>query len=107
MISFYVELFSFIPAGLIRVMHWICGFIVLAEALNKLERTAVFAHGLGWRLRLATWLKVFAWIALAMGAGGALITPLIHLEPPSLQDLLIILGFAILIVRSRVKEVAP
>lgn len=107
MIHYYIELFGFIPPGVIRVLHWICGFIVLAEALNKLERTAVFAHGLGWRLRFVTWLKVLAWILLAMGAGGALITPLIHLEPPSLQDLCIILGFAVLIIRSRFKEDAP
>jgi hypothetical protein len=86
-------------------LHWIAGFIVLAEALNKLERTAPCRRGvLGWRRRATEWLKVLAWLLLAMGGAGAVITPLLPLERPTLQDLCIVLGFAVLIVRTRVKE---
>lgn len=100
----YAEVFGLIPSWLLGALHWVCGLLVLAEALNKLERTAAFVRGLGWRLRTATWLKVIAWMFLAMGAAGALVTPLLHLERPSLQDVCVLLGFAILIIRSRVKE---
>jgi hypothetical protein len=103
----YAEMFGVVPSWLLGSVHWICGLVVLAEALNKLERTAAFAKGLGWRLRTATWLKVVAWMFLAIGAAGALVTPFLHLERPSLRDVSVILGFAILIIRSRVKEQPP
>ena len=87
------------------VLHWLSGFIVLAEALNKLERTAPCAPGvLGWRKRFTEWLKAIAWMLLAVGGAGALITPLLPLERPTLQDMCVMLGFAVLIVRTRVKE---
>lgn len=87
------------------VLHWLSGFIVLAEALNKLERTAPCRPGvLGWRKRSTEWLKALAWMLLAMGGAGALITPLLPLEPPTLQDMCVMAGVAVLIVRTRVKE---
>ena len=87
------------------VLHWVAGFIVLAEALNKLERTAPCRRGaLGWRVRTTEWLKAIAWALLAVGGAGALITPLLPMERPTLQDMCVMLGFAVLIVRTRVKE---
>lgn len=87
------------------VLHWLSGFVVLAEALNKLERTAPCRPGvLGWRKRTTEWLKAIAWALLAVGGAGALITPLLPLERPTLQDACVLLGFAVLIVRTRVKE---
>lgn len=87
------------------VMHWLSGFVVFAEALNKLERTAPCRPGvLGWRRRTTEWLKALAWALLAVGGAGALITPLLPLETPTLQDVCVLLGFAVLIVRTRVKE---
>lgn len=87
------------------VLHWLSGFIALAEALNKLERTAPCRPGvLGWRKRSTEWLKVIAWMLLAMGGAGALITPLLPLEHPTLQDMCVMAGVAVLIVRTRVKE---
>lgn len=87
------------------VLHWLSGFVVLAEALNKLERTAPCRPGvLGWRKRTTEWLKAVAWALLAVGGAGALITPLLPLERPTLQDACVLLGFAVLIVRTRVKE---
>lgn len=104
----------------IGIVHLVAGLIVLAEALNKLERADLFdgRRGLAklgalrwlvlpWRWRrvhVAQVLKACGWAALAIGAGGALATPLVHLPPPTLQDAAVLGGFALLIIRSRVKE---
>lgn len=86
------------------VVHWLAGLVVLAEALNKLERVSPLAPGLGVRARVVDVLKTLAWLLLALGAGGALITPLLGLAPATLQDVAVLAGFAVLIVRTRVKE---
>ncbi len=88
----------------LAVVHWVSGLIVLAEALNKLERTAPCRRGLAPRERATEWLKAIAWALLAVGGAGAFITPLLPLETPTLQDACVLLGFAVLIVRTRVKE---
>jgi len=90
---------------------------VLVEALNKLERTNPIARGLTVRERTTEWLKALAWFLLALGAGGALAAPvlllcgvqsvdvpLLRLERPTLAETSVMLGFAVLIVRTRVKE---
>jgi len=100
----YLDVFSLIPPVVLQVLHMVSGLILLAESLNKLERTDPFAKGLGLRLRIATWLKVIAWCLLAAGGAGALATPVFHLPPPTLQDVAVIFGFALLVVRSRLKE---
>lgn len=41
---------------LLGVLHWLCGLVVVAEALNKLERTAPCMPGLAPRTRLVAWL---------------------------------------------------
>ncbi len=90
------------------LMLWtyaLCGLIVVAEALNKLER----CRGLrqwprGRRAQLVEVLKIAAWSLLALGGAGTLMTPLLRLSPPDLRDLCVIVGFAILIVRTRLKE---
>lgn len=89
---------------LIAIVHWISGVIVLAEALNKLERTAPCRKGLRPRERATEALKALAWALLAVGGGMALLTPFLPLERPTLQDVSVLLGFAVLIVRTRVKE---
>lgn len=86
------------------LVHWLAGIVVLAEALNKLERTAPCRRGLSARERTTEWLKAIAWALLAVGGAGAFITPLLPLEHPTLQDACVLLGFAVLIVRTRVKE---
>jgi hypothetical protein len=98
-------------------IHWLAGFIVLAEALNKLERTAPFAPGMSAHARVVDGLKACAWLLLALGAGGAVITPLLdalgvsatpwdHVAhaAPSVAESAVLVGFAVLIVRTRVKE---
>lgn len=105
----------------LQIVHWLAGLVVLAEALNKLERTAPCRAGLCWRERTTEWLKALAWGLLALGGAGAVVTPLIPrlpfteragdylalflpLQTPTLQDACIVLGFAVLIVRTRIKE---
>lgn len=89
---------------LLHLVHWLAGVVVLAEALNKLERTAPCRRGLGARERATEWLKAIAWALLALGGAGAFVTPFLPLEAPTLQDMCVVLGFAVLIVRTRIKE---
>lgn len=91
----------------ITVVHWLAGLVVLAEALNKLERTNVLQRGLSRRQRLSALAKALAWVLLALGAGGAVITPAMQMPPPTLQDACVLGGFAVLIVRTRIKEECP
>lgn len=101
----------------ISLLHFFAGVIVLAEGLNKLERTAPIAPGLAPGARAVVLLKVFAWICLCLGAAGAMARPFVVVEigdlhigrvlvtdRVSLADLFILGGFAILIIRSRFKE---
>lgn len=103
----YIDIFSFLPPALLSVLHFLAGVVVLAEGLNKLHRTDPFERGLHWLPRLVVILKTIAWLLLSMGAGGAVATPLLQLQPATLQDVALILGFAVLIIRSRMKENTP
>jgi hypothetical protein len=96
-------------------VHWLAGFTVLAEGLNKLHRTDPLAAGLTTRQRVVVWLKAFAWILLVLGAGGAVVRPVVvtaHqggiaqllIDRVSLVDVCVLAGFAVLILRSRLKE---
>jgi hypothetical protein len=89
---------------ILGTLHFVSGLIILAEALNKLERTDPYMPGASARQRLVVGLKLLAWYALATGGAGALAAPLLALERSSFQDVAIIAGFATLIVRSRLKE---
>ncbi|CAN7203855.1 hypothetical protein LJR118_000623 [Acidovorax sp. LjRoot118] len=105
---------------LLQIVHWISGLFILAEALNKLERTAPCRPGLRPRERATAVLKALAWFFLALGGAGALAAPALRHLPaeitgaiwpllmphrvPSLQDTCLALGFAVLIFRTRVKE---
>ena len=101
----------------LHILHWCAGFIVLAEALNKLERTAPFRPGICPRTRLVDGLKALAWTLLALGSGGAVVTPILAAmgvqaatsqlmlhQSPSLSEFAVLVGFAVLIVRTRLKE---
>jgi hypothetical protein len=103
---------------LIQALHWLSGLVVLSEALNKLERTPLLSRDMRPNARLVLVLKAVAWFFLALGAGGALASPLLiamgfqndngqvllRLEKPTLSETLVLLGFAVLIVRTRIKE---
>ena len=101
----------------LQIIHWVSGLIVLAEALNKLERTSPCAKGMRPHDRLVDGLKAIAWAMLALGGGGAIATPflvyagvssdmsiLLRLDTPNLTETCVMAGFATLIVRTRVKE---
>ncbi|GGH62086.1 hypothetical protein GCM10010975_26430 [Comamonas phosphati] len=89
---------------LLGLLHWLCGLVILAEALNKLERTTPCLPGLAPRIRLVAWLKAIAWALLALGGAGALVGPWLRPSPPTLSDVCVIAGFAVLIIRTRFKE---
>ena len=104
----------------LQIIHFTAGLLVLAEALNKLERTAPIRSGLEPRERATEWLKAVAWSLLALGGAGAVIAPalpflplqepsawlpyLLPAQTPTLPDVCVIVGFAVLIVRTRVKH---
>lgn len=98
----------------LQILHWVAGFIVLAEALNKLERTAPFATGMTPHQRLVDGLKALAWALLAIGSAGTLVLPVfgpLAARAPLSEALLrqivdsaVLVGFAVLIIRTRVKE---
>ena len=101
----------------LELPHMLAGLVVLAEALNKLERTDPFAQGMSRHDRLVDCLKALAWALLALGAGGAVAAPLLlslgvhsgsmplmRLEHPTVAETSVLLGFAVLIVRTRIKE---
>lgn len=102
----------------LTVVYWVAALIVLLEAFNKLERTDPLQPGLDLRHRTVVVLKAIAWVLLALGAAGAVIRPalvassqadprlgaILLLDRPSLVDVMYAVGFAILIVRSRLKE---
>lgn len=80
------------------------GVVVLAESLNKLERTRPCLAGLTRRERLLQWLKALAWVLLALGAAGALAGPFLGHEPATLREVCLTAGFVVLIIRTRFKE---
>lgn len=90
--------------GAMHIVYWVAGVIVFAESLNKLERTDPFCSGMRARWHVVVWLKALAWMLLAAGGFLAMVSPLLTDGSPSVQDLCIVLGFAVLIVRTRVKE---
>lgn len=105
---------------IVPALHWLAGATVLTEGLNKLERAHPFEYGLSRCARLVVMAKVLAWIALCLGAAGAVarpfvggaggaffLGPVLIADRVSLADLCVLGGFAILIVRSRFKELNP
>jgi hypothetical protein len=104
----------------LQVVATLSAFLVLVEALNKLERADPFngakglmprLRGLGWlfmpwawrRERVVIVLKIFGWGLLALGAAGYVAR--IYIATPTFPpDVAVIAGFAVLIVRSRLKE---
>lgn len=95
---------------LLHTINCLAGLIVVAEAMNKLHRTAPCAPGLTAHLRIVAILKACAWLLLGFGGGAFLFAPVFAIlqptgiAPTSLAETAIVLGFAILIIRTRVKE---
>ena len=89
------------------MVYTVAGIIVLAEALNKLERTCPFEPGLSIRERTVVWLKTLGWIALAIGGAGAAGSSVLFRAPPNPGEVFTMVGFALLIIRSRIGEALP
>ncbi len=94
--------------SLMQILIIVAALVVLAEALNKVERTDPRCRSLSPRMRLAEWLKAIAWGLLATGSalylGGAALGGEIWLGLHEWAGPLVLMGFAILVVRTRVKE---
>lgn len=112
---------GFILENGVQVIHWLGALVVLVEALNKLERIDLFdgkttllsrIGGLMWLVTPWRWkqkqtvlvLKMLGWCLLAMSAGGVVVSPLMHLPTTPLHTMLFTWGFALLIIRTRLKE---
>lgn len=83
------------------------GLLVLAEALNKLERTDPLEPGLHLVDRAVVCLKAVGWSMLAIGACGVMVAPLLGHPGPTIKELLLLVGFALLVLRSRLRELSP
>ena len=104
--------------AVLETVHWLAGMIVVAEGLNKLERTCPLARGITPCQRLVASCKALGWCLLVLGAGGAAATPILlilqvdpthipdilRMERPTLAEVSALAGFAILIIRTRLKE---
>lgn len=102
----------------LQIFHALAGLVVLIEAVNKLERCCPFGSGLSKHQRVLEILKALAWWPIALGAAGAAAGPffqfagsdpntffhLLRVEHPTLAEVLVMFGVAVLIVRTRVKE---
>lgn len=85
-------------------LHWLAGIVVVAESLNKLERSCPRRGSRSASEQAVEMVRIAAWGLLALGGAGAVVTPLLHLDPPSLQDVCALLGVAAYIVHTRITE---
>lgn len=101
-----------------QVALLLASLVVLAEACNKLEFCDPARSGLAPKARLLEVLKAVAWFLLALGAGGGIAAPamrwfgmntdsmqgVLRLDVPTLDHVVTMVGLAIVIVRTRIKE---
>lgn len=92
----------------LHILLAVAAVVVLAEGLNKLDRTNPLEGGLCARDRASALLKGLAWLLLTLGSGIYLFEFVIGTSPGGVLDKqagpLMLLGFAVLVVRTRVKE---
>lgn len=93
----------------LQILLAISAVIVVAEGMNKLDRVdPLQKDGLTSRERICAWLKGLAWFLLSLGAGIYLFALVFAADPTGdlarLAAPLVLIGFAVLIVRTRVKE---
>ena len=84
------------------VLHWLSGLIVLAIGLAQLEHLSPGAKGLTNKVRLQLLVEAAFWIVLCIGAAGAIVTPLMPLEKPTLQDACVLIGVAGIVICRRI-----
>ena len=87
-------------------IFFVASVIVLAESLNKIERCNVrLMRGLDLRGKSALVLKCIAWVLFALASGGFIAGLFFPSMPPvNFREYMLMCAFAVLIVRTRVKE---
>lgn len=90
------------PAFLVA-LYWASGLIVLAVGLERLEHMAPCAKRVSWRDRRKLIIEALFWASLCIGAAGAIITPLLPIERPTLQSACALVGIAGLILCGRLR----
>jgi hypothetical protein len=90
----------------LHAIYLLATVIVLAESLNKIERcNAKQLPNLDLRGKAALVLKCIAWVLFAFASGGYLIGLFLDGAPPvNFREYMLMCAFAVLIVRTRVKE---
>ena len=97
----------------ISIIHFLACMILLGEALTRVAHSRATASGLYWTERWPEILDALGWGAVAVGVIFA--SPLIsyagppvclgglflHLETPTLSELLVLVGSAAVVVRHR------
>lgn len=86
------------------VLHIVVGLLLLAEGLNKLERTDVWRRGMAPRERCAEWLRALGWGCLTLGGAGVLVATWMPAAYADAAYLCVAAGCALLTVRARVRE---
>lgn len=94
----------YLPQTLVAWVYWFAAFVVLAESLNKLQRTDVLRHGMTLWMRLREAMNALGWACFAIGSGGAWVSPLLQSHRVRLQDAAVMLGLSLFVVHRRLKE---
>lgn len=98
-------------------VYWVSAWVILAEGLNKLERTSPLAKGLTMRQRAIAVMKASGWLLLTFGAAliaaspwlpptmiwGGFLNIVVHKEV-STPEAACVVGFALHVVRARLME---
>lgn len=98
------------------VIHWVSALVIAFQAIDRVFQCPLRQPGLCFKQRLSMALKGIAWALMAFAATGALVAPLLRgMQPPGLYGLLVnplpslgeiclFAGFAVLVVRSWTME---
>lgn len=89
---------------ILSVLYYVGSFLVMAEALNKLERIRKYLPTVNAKERSKVALSVVAWFLTAIGSAGAMATLVLPIPHSDLQDTAMIVGFALLLISKRVRE---
>ena len=87
-----------------QIVYWCAALVVLAEALNKLQRTDILRRGMTRWARFREILNALGWACFAIGAGGAWVSPLLYSRTVHVQDVVVMAGLALFVVHRRLKE---
>lgn len=101
---------------IISTIHFLSCMILLGEALTRIAHSRATAKGLYWTERWPQILDAVGWCAVALGAiaSSAIVSFIgppvclgglfLHLETPTLSELLVLAGAALVIIRCRLSK---